>query len=171
MGGDHETNVQASEPPSSQQARFQGSYEYALGTGSPEPTAQKGPQETRCVHPVETREWLTHQRLPRHWRLSRGADVRAVTLTGQRCRYPRLDLAWRANDCRHPRVGVIVPRYGNTVVARNKVRRRLRECARRAILPKLSAVDLVVRARPAAYGAGLTELASDLTSWLQSIST
>ncbi len=67
-------------------------------------------------------------------------------------------------------MGLIVPKYGATAVARNKVRRRLRECSRRRILPTLWAVDLVVRARPAAYQATFEELNGELDQWLVSIS-
>ncbi len=69
----------------------------------------------------------------------------------------------------HPRLGLIVPKYGATAVARNRVRRRLRECSRRRILSKLRGVDFVVRARPAVYKANLEELAEDLDKWLLSI--
>lgn len=86
-------------------------------------------------------------------------------------RTPRLDISWRSNDMGHPRLGLIVPKYGATAVARNRVRRRLRECSRRRILSKLRGrgVDLVVRARPAVYKANLEELTGDLDKWLRSI--
>ncbi len=67
-------------------------------------------------------------------------------------------------------MGIIVPRYGASVVARNRVRRRLREAGRRYILPKLMPVDLVIRALPGAYRAGPEDLTGDLEAWLQSIS-
>ncbi len=89
---------------------------------------------------------------------------------GRRRRTPRLDISWRSNDVGHPRLGLIVPRYGATAVARNRVRRRLRECSRRRILPELSGVDLVVRARPAVYEANPADLIGDLDQWLLSVS-
>ncbi len=67
-------------------------------------------------------------------------------------------------------MGIIVPRYGASVVARNRVRRRLREAGRRYILPQLRPVDLVIRALPGAYQAGPEDLTGDLEAWLQSIS-
>ncbi len=67
-------------------------------------------------------------------------------------------------------MGVIVPKFGASAVARNRVQRSLRECSRRRILPNLTAVDLVVRARPAVYQAASEELIGDLDQWLQSIS-
>lgn len=85
---------------------------------------------------------------------------------GQRRRTPRLDLAWRSNDAGHPRLGVIVPRFGQTAVARNRLRRQLRELARRRLLPALPPLDLVIRSRPPAYQAPRDRLAVDLEQWL-----
>lgn len=50
-------------------------------------------------------------------------------------------------------------------MARNQLRRRLREQARRRLLPHLPAIDIVIRARPPAYAAGLVDLARDLDQW------
>lgn len=62
-------------------------------------------------------------------------------------------------------MGVIVPRYGATSVARNRLRRRLRELLRRHVLRQVGATDLVARARAAAYRATAAELAGDLVQW------
>lgn len=67
----------------------------------------------------------------------------------------------------HPRLGVIVPGYGTHAPARNRLRRRLREHARR-LLPSLQPVDLVIRARPEAYSAQPRELAQDIEQWVLS---
>jgi len=84
---------------------------------------------------------------------------------GARRRTGRLDIYWRPNDLGHPRLGVIAPRHGQTAVARNRLRRRLREHLRRRLLPTLPSLDLVVRARFAAYAASPTELTADLDTW------
>jgi len=47
---------------------------------------------------------------------------------------------------------VIVPRYSHTAVARNLVKRRLRDLIRTELLPSMAALDVVVRAAPSAYG-------------------
>lgn len=65
-------------------------------------------------------------------------------------------------------MGIIVPRHKQTAVARNRVKRRLRELVRCAFLPALSAsrafgsLDVVVRVTPDAYDADLATLAADL---------
>ncbi len=70
----------------------------------------------------------------------------------------------------HPRLGVVVPRHRHTIVERNRLRRRLREIARRDLLPQLAPVDVVIRSRAAAYGAGFPDLADDLGRWIRSLS-
>jgi ribonuclease P protein component len=53
----------------------------------------------------------------------------------------------------YPRVAIVVPRFGATAVARNRLKRRLRELVRRELLPVLPRRDVVVRATPQAYRA------------------
>ena len=61
-----------------------------------------------------------------------------------------------------PCVGVIVPKYRQTAVARNRVKRRLRELVRQELLPHLRDVEIVLRARPEAYGATAAALRDDV---------
>ena len=57
------------------------------------------------------------------------------------------------------RVGVIVPRFSNSAVDRNRVKRRLREIIRSELLrAPVSAMDIAVRASPLAYAASFEEL-------------
>ena len=60
-------------------------------------------------------------------------------------------------------MGIIVPRYQHSAVARNRLRRRLREILRRGPAAALPAVDLVVRAKRAAYSAPFAVLRAELT--------
>ena len=80
-----------------------------------------------------------------------------------------MDIAWYPNEAGHPRLGLIVPRHGSTAVARNQLRRRLRELARRQVLPTLPALDLVLRSRPDAYHGTFDQLAGDLDAWRHSL--
>jgi len=62
-------------------------------------------------------------------------------------------------------VGIIVPRHKQSAVARNRVKRRLREMVRTTLLPAMASLpplDVVVRATPEAYGADPATLAADL---------
>jgi ribonuclease P protein component len=73
-----------------------------------------------------------------------------------------LEMAWRPNSQGHARTGIVVPRFGETAVARNRLRRRVREILRRELLASLPAVDLVVRVRRGAYTAHFAELRAEL---------
>ena len=60
------------------------------------------------------------------------------------------------------RVGLIVPRYRHTAVARNRLKRRLRELARLQLLPTMLPLDVVIRIRPEAYDVGFDGLQADV---------
>ena len=60
------------------------------------------------------------------------------------------------------RVGLIVPKYRHSGVARNRLKRRLRELARLRLLPLGLAGDVVIRVRPEAYRASFEALTADI---------
>jgi ribonuclease P protein component len=60
------------------------------------------------------------------------------------------------------RVGLIVPRFKQSAVARNRLKRRLRELTRVRLLPAKLAADIVVRIRPDAYSATFQILATEI---------
>lgn len=75
-----------------------------------------------------------------------------------------LDVAWRPNPLGHPRMAIVVPRFQFTAVARNRLRRRLKEILRRYPVASLPPVDLVVRVKRVAYAAPMPELRAELTA-------
>jgi ribonuclease P protein component len=66
---------------------------------------------------------------------------------------------------------VVVPKHRHRIVDRNRLKRRLREIARRELLPRLRekgvSVDLLVRARREAYEAEFEELRRQLVEWVE----
>jgi len=60
-------------------------------------------------------------------------------------------------------MGIIVPLFQSSAVARNRLRRRLREILRRDILPQLPPIDVVIRAKRATYAAPFAVLRAELT--------
>ena len=77
----------------------------------------------------------------------------------------QLEVRYLASPLRPPRVGIIVPKYGKSAVARNKVKRRLRELVRLELLPMLAerpALEVVIRATPSAYAASYETLRAAL---------
>jgi ribonuclease P protein component len=73
-----------------------------------------------------------------------------------------LEVRGAASLLAYPRVAVVVAKHGHGSVARNQLKRRLRELIRVGVLPLLGAVDVVYRAAPAAYEASFDALASDM---------
>ena len=62
-------------------------------------------------------------------------------------------------------MGLIVPKFESSGVARNRLRRRLREVWRRELMSKVPAWDVVIRARKEAYRAGFASLRDELSAW------
>jgi ribonuclease P protein component len=60
------------------------------------------------------------------------------------------------------RVGFVVPRYKHTAVARNQLKRRLRELARLEWLPLLPPMDVVIRVIPPAYERDFATLRAEM---------
>jgi ribonuclease P protein component len=78
-------------------------------------------------------------------------------------------MIWLDNPTGHSRIGLIVPKFQSTAVARNRLRRRLKEIWRRELEARLPALDLVVRARREAYGTSFGQLRAEMLNWLDSV--
>ncbi len=105
------------------------------------------------------------ERFPRSHRLARAADVRRVLTTGKRLRRPQLDIFWTTNEAGFPRLGLVVPKAQESGVARNRLRRRLKETWRRELQQRLPAWDVVVRTNRKTYAATQELLRADLLAW------
>ena len=84
----------------------------------------------------------------------------------------RLEARASASLLLHPRVGVVVPKYRRNIIDRNRTKRRLRELARTRMLPILGRIDVLLRAKPEAYGASFDQLSVDvdaITRWATGI--
>lgn len=131
---------------------------------------EEGSETADRFDPVEARGFLTQsERLLRASRLARGSDIRRCLTAGRRHRTEHLEIVWVSNDSGHPRMGLIVPRFQSSAVARNRLRRRLREVWRREIQARQPAVDLLVRARASAYRASFEVLRGELLAWRDTV--
>jgi ribonuclease P protein component len=74
-------------------------------------------------------------------------------------------MIWADNSTGHPRLGLLVPKAGANAVARNRLRRRIKEVWRREILPVQPDWDLLVRARRETYAASFQDLRHDMLAW------
>jgi len=120
------------------------------------------------------------QRLPRAARIRRTRDIRAVLRQGTRRRLPSLDIfvltppfRVSASGGALPRVGWIVPKLGYRIVARNLLKRRLRDIGRRKVLVRLRGagrpIDILVRARRSAYRASYRQLECEWMSVVEGV--
>lgn len=139
-----------------------------MGASCVEPAPQEGPQEARCVRAYQARARLTSEGYSRSRRLALTSEIQKVVRSGRRHRTKTIHISWLPNGLNHARLAVIVPRFGNTAVARNRLRRQLREITRRRLAPSLTPIDLVIRPRASAYRCTFTELAAELEQWLSS---
>jgi ribonuclease P protein component len=127
---------------------------------------EEGTQAADGVAALQARRLLTPAaRLPRDHRLARASDIRRCLNHGRRRRLEHLDMIWIDNGLGQPRMGLIVPKFQSSAVARNRLRRRLREIWRREIQPGQPDCDVVIRARREAYGASFETLRSQLLAW------
>ncbi len=91
---------------------------------------------------------------------------------GTRCSCGTLEVFLRdSTDRRNPRLVIVVPKHGHTIVERNQLRRRVLELLRTRWLPgernRPQPRDLLVRATALAYEQGFDELAAALTDCLE----
>jgi ribonuclease P protein component len=78
-------------------------------------------------------------------------------------------MIWMDNLTGQPRMGLIVPKHQSSAVARNRLRRRLRELWRQEIQERQPAWDLVIRARREAYAASFDALRTQLLGWRKAV--
>ena len=79
-------------------------------------------------------------------------------------RAAHLELRVAASPLSYARVGFIVPKHGETSVARNRLKRRLRELVRIRVLPSLRPQDVVIRTLPGAYAQSWDTLRRDVAT-------
>jgi len=132
--------------------------------------AKEGSEAADRFAAVEARRLLTASaRFPRAHRLARASEIRRCLTTGRRRRLEHLDMIWTDNTTGHPRLGLIVPKFQASGVARNRLRRRLKEIWRQELQAHQPAWDLVIRARRESYGASFGQLREQLLDWRRDI--
>jgi ribonuclease P protein component len=66
-------------------------------------------------------------------------------------------------------LGLLVPRLGQTAVARNRLRRRLKELWRKELQHSLPTVDVLFRARKESYEASFAQLRASVLGWASTL--
>lgn len=137
-----------------------------MGSGGALAPAEEGSQAAHRQGALEARESLTpSERWPADCRIARAGELRRVQVKGRRRRLEHLDVLWTDNQAGHPRMGLIVPKFQSTAVARNRLRRRLKELWRRELMGTVPDWDVVLRARREAYQAEFAALRAQLLEW------
>jgi ribonuclease P protein component len=82
--------------------------------------------------------------------------------SGQKLKARLIDVRRLDSTAGYPRAAIVVPKFGYTIVRRNKLKRRLRELTRQLVLPQSCSCDLLLRARRDAYEASFARLREDV---------
>jgi ribonuclease P protein component len=165
-----EAVVSATKQAPDQQAWIPRSHGHALGPSRSLAPPEEGTEAAHGVATLEARRLLTASaRLPRAHRLARASDIRRCLTHGRRRRSEHLDILWMDNPTGQPRMGLIVPKFQSSAVARNRLRRRLREIWRQDIQQQQPPWDLVIRARREAYTADFDALRAQLRAWREAV--
>ena len=106
--------------------------------------------------------------LPRGERLRRAAEFQAVFQHGNRHERPSFVALWQRTGDR--RVGFAVSRQIRGAVARNRVRRRIREAYRQARASMPLDVAVIIVARPSAATRAFPELVEDMRRLAEALS-
>jgi ribonuclease P protein component len=169
-GRSDEAVISAAQQTPNQQAWIPGPDGNPLGPRGPVPAPEEGSQAADRFDSVEARRLLTASaRLPRAHRLARASDIRRCLTHGRRSRFEHLDMIWMENSTGQPRMGLIVPKFQSSAVARNRLRRRLREIWRREIQERQPPWDLVIKARREAYSASFDALQAQVLTWRETV--
>ena len=82
-----------------------------------------------------------------------------------------LELIWTGNEAGLPRMGLIVPKFNQSGVARNRLLRRLREIWRTEVQREQGSRDLLIRVHRDAYDASFAALRTELIRWRDAVRT
>jgi ribonuclease P protein component len=172
---DHDADVQTPEPETEKQARVPGPNADQGGAQNPQPAPAAWPAATGGERRLEigsvgrTRPGagpVGRFCLPPTSRITRSREIREILRRGSRKKTSHLDVFFLSSKEEHSRVGFIVPKHNRRAVDRNRVKRRLREIARREILPRFREagvrLDLLVWARRDAYETSYRQLRIEL---------
>lgn len=93
---------------------------------------------------------------------------------GKRLRHTFLEARLLSAESAQSRIGLVVPKHGQSAVRRNRLKRQLRERVRLGLLPALNQAairptDIVIRAQPAAYRASAVALSEELDAIIAAI--
>lgn len=164
----NEADLQSSQSQASEQARVPCSDEDPRGSRGTEPAAAAGSRQSRGDggRQVVLSTPGAGEAYPPAVRVRHTNEIRALLERGKRKRTSSVDVFLAPSPASFCRFGLIVPKHGRRIVDRNLLKRRLREIARRHLLPGLAGrgptVDVLVRARREAYRKSFDDLVKEV---------
>lgn len=135
-----------------------------MGQGSPESSSQEGAARADGKTSKQVQRSVARTKFGRKYHLRTRHELVRVRNSGRRINVPLLR-AWRIEGATTgPRVAIIVALYGNSVVARNRLRRRLWHIVRTEIVSQVTVVpfDMLLSVRPDAYSASFEALRASI---------
>ena len=163
----HEADVPAEPDPSEASARLPEADEHARGTERPQAASCQGPQADRRLDPLEVAVARATGRFRRSERLLRSSEYEYVAQQGRRAGSGAFIVVALARGAAGPsRLGITASRRVGNAVARNRVKRRVREWFRGA-RSDWGCQDVVVIARQPATLLAFDELSRQLSGLLR----
>ena len=131
----HAADISSTQPQARQPTRLPRPDGGSLGTRGAVAPPQEGPQAADGAGAEQARRLLTEARAAAaRFRLTRAsADYGGCSTVGGGGGSVTSTCSGRTTQAGHPRMGLIVPKFQSTAVARNRLRRRLREIWRREL--------------------------------------
>lgn len=122
-----------------------------MGARSLESPPKEGAQAVDRSAALEVRDSIDRLEIARSAKLTKRSDIERVK-QGGRAFHSSTFIA-RVSSSPHSlsRIGVVVPRFGQTAVSRNRLKRRVNAILRTRPLSTVQGRDIVIWARPGAY--------------------
>lgn len=165
-GRPHETDIPPSEPTAPAQARVPRQKQDEIGAEAAESAPPEGTKASRGDDPAQVgRVAPGRYRFPRSARIRRRSEIQELYRRGKRRRTAHLEVFVADSPALRTRLALVVPKHGHKIVERNRLKRRLREAVRLVLLPlcrdRGAKLDILIRARPCAYGAEFSQLRTE----------
>ena len=170
LRGTNEADVSTKQPTTQTDTRLPRSHGHPGRAAGAETPARQGPQAADGQHSTETAltSGRRDERLPKAHRIRKRAEFLRIQRVGRRKSGARFVVITEPRHNGISRLGITSSRHVGGAVARNRVRRLVREFFRRHKYQIVPPQDIVVIARAGAANATFTQVTEELTEALKS---
>ena len=170
LRGTNEADVSTKQPTTQTDTRLPGSHGHPDRAASAEAPARQGPQAADGQHSTEAAvlsQGRRDERLPKAHRIRERAEFLRLQRVGRRRSGARFVVITEPRRNGISRLGITTSRHVGDAVARNRVRRLVREFFRRRKYQIVPPQDVLVIARASAATATLPEVVQELAGALK----